>query len=108
MLLSYNKSSVLGYFMQLSFTSLAPLFPAGSWALPSHVKGCVVVFVPCVVVKGLGAALLAAGCGLRGSHALAGGVALLLACPSLVAGELLSLPRPRAQGSRSISNQLPW
>ena len=94
--------------MQLSLVSLAPLFPAGSWALPSHVKGCVVVFVPHVVFEGLGAALLAAGCSLRGSHALPGGVALLLAGSPLVVGELLSLPRPRSRGSRSISNQLPW
>jgi hypothetical protein len=94
--------------MQLSLVSLAPLFPPGSWAVPSRVKGCVVVFVPAVVVEGLGAALLAAGCRWRGSHRLPGGSAVLLACSALVAAELLSLPRPRSQGSRSITNQLPW
>jgi len=96
--------------MQFSlFQSCVPLFPVGSWARPSDRAGCVVVFVASELpILGLAPALLSAGCVLRASHPLPGGVALLLSAPTWVASDLLSLPRPMSQGSRTEGVLLPW
>jgi hypothetical protein len=96
--------------MQLNLYPSFP-FPAGSWAYEGKRRYSVVLWIadPIDAINtGLAAKLLDAGAICHGTQPLNGGVAVWLSCPVLVRSALLSLPRPRSQGSRSVQNLLPW
>jgi hypothetical protein len=103
--LRYNLSM-----KQLTLLPSIP-FPAGSWAREGRTRYTVVIWIsdPVAAVRdGLARQLLEAGATSQGSQPLDGGLAVCLSCPVLLRSALLSLPRPRSQGSRSQDNGLPW